>query len=84
MTHTIFHAQSSVRSFGGKLEDYLGVHDWLVLIWTVRQVRSELSCSATIGREPLLSGLPYLHQTESGAAGTRSSNSTVDMPLEGL
>ena len=66
MTHTIFHAQSSVRSFGGKLEDYLGVHDWLVLIWTVSQVKSNL------------------HQTQSGAKGTRSSGSTEGMPLEGL
>jgi len=66
MTHTIFHAQSSVRSFGGTLEDYLGVHDWLVLIWTVSQVKSNL------------------HQTQSGAKGTRSSGSTEGMPLEGL
>jgi hypothetical protein len=29
MTHTIFHAQSSVRRFGGKVEDYLAIHDWL-------------------------------------------------------
>ena len=29
MTHPLFHAQSSVRRFGGKVEDYLPVHDWL-------------------------------------------------------
>ena len=29
MTHTIFHAQSSVRRFGGKVEDYAAIHDWL-------------------------------------------------------
>jgi hypothetical protein len=29
MTHTIFHAQSSVHRFGGKLEDYLAIHNWL-------------------------------------------------------
>ncbi len=29
MTHPLFHAQSSVRRFGGKVEDYLGVHHWL-------------------------------------------------------
>jgi len=66
MTHTIFHAQSSVRHFGGKIEDYQWVHDWLVLIWTVRQVKSNL------------------HQTQSGAKGTRSSGLTEGMPLEGL
>jgi hypothetical protein len=29
MTHTIFHAQSSVRRFGGRVEDYQPVHDWI-------------------------------------------------------
>ena len=29
MTHPIFHAQSSVRRFGGKVEDYVVIHDWL-------------------------------------------------------
>jgi hypothetical protein len=29
MTHTLFHAQSSVRRFGGEIEDYLGMHDWI-------------------------------------------------------
>ena len=29
MTHTIFHAQSSVRRFGGTCEDYLAIHNWL-------------------------------------------------------
>jgi hypothetical protein len=29
MTHTLFHAQSSVRRFGGKVEDYRPLHDWL-------------------------------------------------------
>jgi len=29
MTHPIFHAQSSVRRFGGKVEDYGAIHDWL-------------------------------------------------------
>ncbi len=66
MTHPLFHAQSSVRRFGGKVEDYIGVHHWLVLIWTVSQVKSNL------------------HQTQSGAKGTRSSGSTEGMPLEGL
>jgi hypothetical protein len=66
MSHTIFHARSSVRRFGGKTEDYRAIHDWLVLIWTVRQVKSNL------------------HQTQSGAKGTRSSGSTEGMPLEGL
>jgi hypothetical protein len=25
----MFHAQSSVRRFGGKVEDYIALHDWL-------------------------------------------------------
>jgi hypothetical protein len=29
MTHPIFHAQSSVRRFGGRVEDYQPIHDWL-------------------------------------------------------
>ena len=29
MTHTIFHALSSVRRFGGRVEDYIPVHDWI-------------------------------------------------------
>jgi hypothetical protein len=29
MTHPIFHAQSSVRRFGGKVEDYSAIHNWL-------------------------------------------------------
>ena len=28
MTHTVFHAESSVRRWGGKVEDYLPIHDW--------------------------------------------------------
>jgi hypothetical protein len=38
MTHPVFHAESSARRFGGVPADYQGIHDWLVLIWTVRQV----------------------------------------------
>ena len=29
MTHAVFHAQSSVRRFGGQVEDYLPIHHWL-------------------------------------------------------
>jgi hypothetical protein len=29
MSHTIFHARSSVRRFGGKTEDYRAIYDWL-------------------------------------------------------
>jgi hypothetical protein len=29
MTHPIYHAQSSVRRFGGQTEDYQPIHDWL-------------------------------------------------------
>lgn len=28
MTHPSFHADSSVRLWGGKVEDYLAIHDW--------------------------------------------------------
>jgi hypothetical protein len=38
MSHSIFHAQSSVRRFGGKVEGYLAVLDWLDLIWTIQLV----------------------------------------------
>lgn len=36
MTHAYYHAQSSARTFGGVPEDYLAIHDWLVLICTVK------------------------------------------------
>lgn len=29
MTHPVFHAESSVRRFGGKVEDYTAIHQWL-------------------------------------------------------
>lgn len=29
MTSPIFHAQSSVRHFGGQASDYMGIHDWM-------------------------------------------------------
>lgn len=37
MAHPVKHAQSSARKFGGKAEDYLPIHNWLALIWTVEQ-----------------------------------------------
>jgi hypothetical protein len=29
MTHPVFHAESSVRLWGGQIDDYLPIHDWL-------------------------------------------------------
>lgn len=29
MTHPVFHSESSVRRFGGRVEDYLSIHQWL-------------------------------------------------------
>jgi len=29
MTHAVYHAESSVRRFGGTVEDYLPIHSWL-------------------------------------------------------
>lgn len=29
MTHPTFHSQSSVRKWGGKIEDYQAIHDWI-------------------------------------------------------
>jgi hypothetical protein len=84
MTHPIFHAQSSVRRFGGKVEDYGAIHDWLDVIWTVRQVKSGLNCSAANGRASWLLGFLDLQQRESGAEGTRISGSTEGTSLEGL
>lgn len=28
MSHPIIHAESSVKRFGGKVEDYIAIHDW--------------------------------------------------------
>lgn len=35
MAHPLKHAQNSAKKFGGKAEDYLAIHNWLALIWTV-------------------------------------------------
>ena len=40
MAHPLKHAESSARRFGGKAEDYLGMHNWLALIWTVDQLQT--------------------------------------------
>jgi len=29
MTHPVFHAKSSVRRFGGKIDDHNRIHQWL-------------------------------------------------------
>lgn len=39
MAHPLEHAQSSAKKFGGKPEDYLALHRWLALMWTVQQIR---------------------------------------------
>jgi hypothetical protein len=39
MAHPLKHAESSAKKFGGKPEDYLPIHNWLALIWTVEQSR---------------------------------------------
>ena len=40
MAHPFEHARSSARKFGGKAEDYLAIHNWLALIWTLSQSRT--------------------------------------------
>jgi hypothetical protein len=35
MAHPFKHAESSARKFGGKAEDYLEVHNWLAVMWTL-------------------------------------------------
>ena len=34
MAHPYHHALSSVRKWGGSVEDYLTIHTWLDVIWT--------------------------------------------------
>jgi uncharacterized protein DUF6915 len=58
MSHTTFHAQSSVRRFGGKTEDYQAIHDWLVLIWTVGQVKYNLRQTQSGAEGTRSSGAP--------------------------
>ena len=36
MGHCYHHALSSVRKWGGVAEDYLPLHQWFDLIWTVK------------------------------------------------
>lgn len=40
MAHPMKHAESSARRFGGTAEDYLAVHNWLALIWTVEPLQT--------------------------------------------
>src|SRR5713226_9697597 len=35
MAHPLKHAESSARKFGGKAEDYLPIHNWLAVMWTL-------------------------------------------------
>jgi len=28
MSHPLLHAKSSVKKFGGKVEDYIDIHNW--------------------------------------------------------
>jgi hypothetical protein len=34
MPHAYYHALSSVKIWGGTVEDYARIHDWLDVIWT--------------------------------------------------
>ena len=34
MAHPYHHALSSVKKWGGTVEDYLPIHSWLDVIWT--------------------------------------------------
>lgn len=43
MGHCYHHALSSVRKWGGAAEDYLPLHQWFDVIWTVKP-----RCRATI------------------------------------
>jgi hypothetical protein len=53
MTHAYYHAQSSARTFGGVPEDYLPVHNWLVLIWTNFHWSSLTGCLVEANHEVL-------------------------------
>ena len=36
MSHCYYHALSSVRKWGGEVADYLSLHQWLDVIWTIK------------------------------------------------
>jgi hypothetical protein len=37
MAHPFHHALSSAKKWGGSPEDYLLLHQWLDLIWTIKR-----------------------------------------------
>jgi len=36
MAHPYHHALSSVKKWGGTVEDYQAIHAWLAVIWTIK------------------------------------------------
>lgn len=36
MAHPQHHAESSARKYGGEASDYIGIHTWLHVIWTIK------------------------------------------------
>jgi hypothetical protein len=43
MAHPYHHSLSSVKKWGGAVDDYLPIHNWFDVIWTVKP-----RCRATI------------------------------------
>jgi len=36
MAHPYHHALSSVKKWGGTVDDFIAVHAWLAVIWTIK------------------------------------------------
>ena len=52
MAQPIKHAESSARKFGGKPEDYLPLHNWLALIWTVERFEDHFMIEGIVSMSP--------------------------------
>jgi hypothetical protein len=39
MAHPYHHSLSSMRKWGGEVSDYMPLHDWFDLIWTVNPLQ---------------------------------------------
>lgn len=49
--HPMHHAESSARKFGGRADDYLKLHEWMDVIWTVKPLLYAANSTITVGQQ---------------------------------
>jgi hypothetical protein len=72
MAHPLHHAESSVRRFGGQVSDYIDIHQWLEVIWTIKPLsfRTEAVVPVVHGRGPAARGARSRAQRSGRRGGT--------------